>query len=67
MYLATRFLKVLIFLFGCSRSDEEINSTNSVSLSSMFDGTGQCFSDMQSPINITRTGETRLTVGRVKP
>ena len=61
MYLATRFLEVSIFLFGTSRSDEEINSTHFFKLSSMFDGNEECFSDIQSPVNIPRTGEISET------
>jgi hypothetical protein len=61
MYLATRFLKVSIFLFGTSRSDEEINITQSNSLSSIFDGNEECLSDIQSPVNIPRTGEISET------
>lgn len=61
MYLATRFLKFSIFLFGTSRSDEDINSTHSFILTSMFDANEQCFSDIQSPVNIPRTGEISET------
>ena len=65
MYLAARFLKVTIFLFGCSRSEEDINSTHQTSRSSFFYGPEECFSDMQSPINIPRTGDKWTFVSNI--
>ena len=65
MYLAARFLKVSIFLFGCSRSDEDINSTHTNSISSLY-GAEECFSDMQSPINIPRTGDKLTFVSNIR-
>ena len=52
----TRFIKVFIFLFGYSKSNED-NSTSAVSFSTAFDDIEECASEKQSPINIPRTGE----------
>ena len=52
----TRFIKVFIFLFGYSKSNED-NSTSAMSSSTVFDDIEECASEKQSPINIPRTGE----------
>ena len=65
MYLAARFLKVSIFLLGCSISDEDINSIHTTSISSLY-GAEECFSDMQSPINIPRTGDKLTFVSNIR-